>query len=547
MIILFNATIYPLNTRLPAASALAIENDRILAVGDNQSILAKYGQGGRLTELGARLSNQGETALIDLAGKVVMPGLTDAHIHLEHYALGLQKVDCETDSQAECLSRVKERTRSTPPGQWIFGHGWNQNNWPEGFGSAADLDAVAPDNPVFLTAKSLHAGWANRPALRLAGVTGSTPDPAGGRIGRDAHGEPDGILFESAMGLIGSVVPEQSVDEVASALLVAQSTLWQMGITGVHDFDRRRCFSALQLLKSRGELGLRVVKSIPFDDLSHASALGLRSGFGDDWLRIGSVKAFADGALGPRTAAMLQSFEGEPENRGMLLLDAEELYERGRMAVESGLSLAVHAIGDLANHEVLNAFGQLREYELGLAGASRSAPLRHRIEHVQLIHPEDAGRLAELEVIASMQPVHAPSDMLMADRFWGKRAAYSYAWRTQLDHGARLAFGSDAPVESPNPFWGLHAAVTRCRADGHPGVDGWYPEQRLTLEEALAGFTTGPAYAAGMEDRLGKLAPGFLADLLVLEQDPFHIPAEDLRSLLPQATMVGGEWKFILR
>jgi predicted amidohydrolase YtcJ len=245
-----------------------------------------------------------------------------------------------------------------------------------------------------------------------------------------------------------------------------------------------------------------------------------------------------DGALGPRTAAMFQPYLSEPENRGILNMDAEELFEVGCKAVEGGLSLAVHAIGDRANHEVLDAYEQLRRFERdrGLP------PLRHRIEHVQVIHPDDAGRLAELGIIASMQPIHATSDMRMADQYWGERAAFSYAWRTQLQQGAKLAFGSDAPVESPNPFWGLHAAITRQLADGSPGINGWYPEQRLSMQEAIQAYTLGAAYAAGTEGRSGKLAPGYYSDLIVLEQDPFVIPPADLLELSPKATMVGGEW-----
>jgi predicted amidohydrolase YtcJ len=315
-----------------------------------------------------------------------------------------------------------------------------------------------------------------------------------------------------------------------------------MGLTGLHDFDRRRCFSALQILRQQGRLTLRVVKSIPLEDLPYAAAIGLRTGFGDDFLRIGGVKAFADGALGPRTAAMLQPYEGEPDNRGMLLLDAEELYEHGRRAVNAGFSMAVHAIGDRAVHEVLNAFTQLRQYERETQGTNFA--FRHRIEHVQVIHPEDASRLGALGIIASMQPVHAPSDMRMADRFWGDRAALAYAWRTQLDNGATLALGSDAPVESPNPFWGLHAAVTRQQLDGSPGPDGWYPAQKLTLKETLRGFTYGPAYTANVDDRMGKLAPGYLADLLVLDQDPFHCEPEAIKEIRPLMTMLGGEWVY---
>jgi predicted amidohydrolase YtcJ len=248
---------------------------------------------------------------------------------------------------------------------------------------------------------------------------------------------------------------------------------------------------------------------------------------------------------------MLQPYDGEIDNRGMLLLDAEELFEHARLAVDNGFSLAVHAIGDRANHEVLNAYTQLREYErkrdnsvLGENKKSPAVSLRHRIEHVQLIHPDDAARLAALNIIASMQPIHAISDMGMADRYWGERASFSYAWRTQLQHGAVLAFGSDAPVESPNPFWGMHAAVTRRWLDGTPGSDGWYPEQRTTTHEALLAYTTGAAYAAGLEDRLGKLAPGYFADLLILDKDLFNCEPEQIRDIHPLGTMVGGEWVY---
>lgn len=527
MRILHNARIHTLDPSRPAASAILLEGERIIAVGDERALLAQ---------------SDGKSEKVDLRRRVVLPGLTDAHIHLQQYASGLQKVDCETATRQECLRRVAERARRLKPGEWILGHGWNQNEWiPSGEGgwpSVADLDAVAPDHPVYLTAKSLHAAWANTLALRLAGVTAGTPDPENGRLLRDDRGQPTGILLETAMELVSRAVPAPSVEAVAQAIQEAQPALWRLGLTGVHDFDRRPCFMALQQLHARGDLRLRVIKGVPVEDLDHALELGLGSGFGDDWLRIGSVKAFMDGALGPRTAAMLQPYLGEPENRGILNMDAEGLFEIGRRAVEGRLGLAVHAIGDRANHEVLNAFEQLRRYERehGLPA------LRHRIEHVQVIHPDDAGRLAELDIIASMQPVHAPSDMLMADRFWGERSALAYAWRTQLRHGARLAFGSDAPVESPNPFLGLHAALTRQRADGSPGREGWYAEQRLTLPQALEAYTGGAAYAAGMEGRLGRLAPGYLADLIVLDRDAFDCAPAELLNLCPIATMIGAEW-----
>ncbi len=529
MKILYNARIYTLDPRQPETTTIAIDQERILA----------------LDAAADRLFDSADVT-INLNGRAVIPGLTDAHIHLEHYALGLRKVDCETGIRQACLQRVSDRVRTVQPGEWILGHGWNQNNWPEGFGNATDLDVVAPANPVYLTAKSLHAAWANSLALQRAQVGPGTADPAGGKIGRNPDGSPNGILYESAMELVTGAIPADSIQQVAQAIREAMPQLWRFGLTGVHDFDRQRCFSALQELRANRDLKLRVIKSIPLEDLSHAAALGLRTGFGDDILSIGSVKGFADGALGPQTAAMLRPYENDPQNRGMLLLDREELFERGRQAVAGGLSLAIHAIGDLANHEVLNAFTQLREYEQELTRSRHGdyTPLRHRIEHVQVIHPDDAARLARMGVVASMQPLHAPSDKHMADRYWGSRAAFSYAWRTQLQAGAQLAFGSDAPVESPNPFLGIYAAVTR-RLPGEPQTaPDWYLEQSLTRLEAIRAYTLGAAYAAGKEDRLGRLAPGFLADLVVLDRDPFACELEQIPEIASVATMLGGKWVF---
>ncbi len=521
MRLLHNARIHTLDADHPIASAIAIDAGYILAVGGDELLVE---------------CERAECE--DMGGRVILPGLTDAHIHLQEYALSLQIVDCEVDTKEEILRRVAERLRQTLRGEWVRGHGWDQNTWGGEWPTAADLGAVASENPAYLTAKSLHVAWANSTALKLAGINPSTPDPVNGHIQRDAGGVPTGILFEEAVKLVEAVIPEPTPEALVKNFRQIIAGLWHMGLTGVHDFDKPTCFQALQLLRERGGLQFRVVKSIPLELLPQAVALGLRSGFGDDFLRIGSVKFFADGALGPHTGSMFEPYVDEPQNRGILILDNEQLFEHGCLAAKSGLSLAVHAIGDRAVHEVMVGFARLRAYE-----RERGLPaLRHRIEHVQTIHPGDAGRLAELDVIASMQPIHAPSDMLVADRLLGGRAAFSYAWRTQLQHGARLAFGSDAPVESPNPFRGLHAAVTRRRADGSPGPEGWFPEQRLTVREALEGFTLGPAFAAGMENRLGRLSAGFLADLTVVETDPFTCDPSDLYNIQPTATMVGGEW-----
>jgi len=522
MKLLYNARIYTQDESRPQASAILIARDRVLAVGEKDELL----------EIA-----HGKVRQQDMQGKTILPGLTDAHIHIQQYALALQKINCETDTKEECLRRVAERAQKAKPGEWILGHGWNQNNW-NGWPHASDLDSVAPNNPVYLTVKSIHAAWVNTSALNLANITANTPDPKDGKIQRDDSGRATGILLESAMGMVSGIIPEPSLDELASAIGKAQPVLWKMGLTGIHDFDRRESFMALQHLHSQGKLRLRVNKNIPVESLDHAHELGLRSGFGDEWLWIGSVKVFMDGALGPRTAAMFQPYLNEPENFGILNMDGEELFEHSRRAADVGLGMTVHAIGDRANHEVLDAFEQLRAYE-----KEKGLPhLRHRIEHVQVIHADDAPRLARLNVIASMQPIHATSDMLMADRYWGERAALSYAWRTQRNHGAALAFGSDAPVESPNPFWGLHAAITRRRADGSPSADGWYPEQKLTLPEALSAYTVGAAYAANAENRLGRLSPDYLADLIVLDKNIFECDPNDLLTIECSATMIGGEW-----
>lgn len=523
MKLLYNAYIHTQDPSNPTGSAMVIDRERIVEVGEANILLPQYPD--------AEKQN--------MEGRVILPGLTDAHLHLKNYALSLQKVDCETDTKEECLRRVEERARKAKSGEWILGHGWNQNNWGV-WPHASELDAIVPNNPVYLTAKSLHASWTNTTALKLANITSQTPHPQNGQIQRDDRGNATGILLETAMELVGDRVPEPTIAEIADAMEKAQAILWKMGLTGVHDFDRRDSFMALQKLHARGKLKLRVLKNIPVELLDQAYELGLGAGFGDDWLRIGSVKVFMDGALGPHTAAMFQPYIGEEDNRGILNMDGEELFEHGRKAAQVGLALTVHAIGDRANHEVLEAYAQLRNYE----SVNHLPALRHRIEHVQVIHPDDAARLGKMNIIASMQPIHATSDMLMADAFWGERSHLAYALKTQLDYGARLALGSDAPVESPNPFLGLYAAVTRRRSDGSPSAQGWYPEQKLSMAEAWEGFTVGPAYAAYMENRLGRLASNYLADLIVLEKDPFTSAPEDLLTMQSSATMVGGEWVY---
>ena len=525
--ILFNGNIITLDAARPRAVALAISYGRVVALGSDAEI--------------RRLAHA-ETDLINLDGRTVLPGLTDAHLHWEAQSRALRNVDVfELPNKAQAVERVRERAAQSAAGGWISGQGWAQDMWADrAFPSKDDLDAVAPHNPVFLSAKSGHAGWVNSKALEVAGITDATSDPDGGQVMRDADGAATGILLETAMDLVSDKLPNPTGEQLAEMMAEAQERALRCGITMIHDFDEPSCLAALQILRERGALSLRVLKQINQQWLEAALASGIRRGFGDDWIRIGALKLFADGALGPKTALMFEPYEGEANNYGMALVDKEEMVEYVSRASAFGLPSSVHAIGDKAVHDVLDVFESVRREE-----AERGEPRnsrRHRIEHVQIIHPSDAGRLAQLDVIASMQPIHATSDMVTADRYWGARCAYAYNPRLQIDRGARVAFGSDAPVEPLNPFLGIHAAVTRQR-NGHP-VGGWYPDARISLHEALLGFTQGAAYAAGMEDRLGKLSEGYLADMIVLDRDIYAAEPDEIPQLKVLGTMVDGEWRY---
>lgn len=529
--VLVNGNIRTQYDAQPRVRALAIGAGRIIALGSDDDMRALLAPGGEL---------------VDLGGALVIPGLVDAHVHLSWYAHFLHNVDLTGARSAQHAAElVAERARGTAAGTWIEGRGWSQDRWPDrAFPTAAQLDALVPGHPVYLEAQSAHAAWVNSAALRQAGITAETPDPPGGRIGRGASGEPSGVLFESAMRLVKERMPEPGPEQVAEQSRVAIARAQRGGLTGVHDFDGAVAFQAYQLLHERDALGFRIVKNIPVELLDHAISVGLRWGFGDDFLRIGGVKMFADGALGPRTAWMVEPYEGEPENTGISTMDPEEMMACASRASAAGLPSTIHAIGDLAVHHVLNVYEAVRGEEAA-RGVSPDR-LRHRIEHVQIIHPDDAGRLGALGIIASMQPNHATSDMEMADRYWGSRADYAYNWRLQLDAGAWLALGSDAPIEPVEPLPNIQAAVTRRRADGSPGSEGWRAgadgRGRLTVEEAVRGFTLGPAYAAGLEDRLGRLTPGYLADLVVLGQDIYMCDPMAIGETPVLGTMIGGRW-----
>lgn len=525
--ILYNGRIYTMHPSKPVVQALAIAGDKVVATGSSDSI--------------SRLATS-ETRVENLDGRAVIPGLIDAHIHWEWVSRALRQIDLfEVPDKDIALERVQQRVSQTPAGEWLGGRGWTQDLWGGVFPTRYDLDAVAPDNPAYFQAKSGHAAWVNSRALEIAGITAETDDPPGGEIVRDEHGNPTGILLELAMELVAQHVPEPAADALADAMLDAQNLALSSGLTGIHDFDDPTCLAALQVVRERGELGLRVVKQINREWLDHALALGIRGGFGDHWLRFGGLKLFADGALGPRTAWMVEPYSDSPNNRGIRLLDVEEMTGLAGRASAAGLPTAIHAIGDQAVHDVLNAFEVVRQQEAA-SGILRDQR-RHRIEHVQIIHPQDLNRLAELDIIASMQPRHATSDWQFADSAWGERSRYAYNPRLQLDRNVPVAFGSDAPIESLNPIEGIYAAVTRQDFNGQP-EGGWYPDARLSVEEAVHGFTVGAAYAGGMEDVQGCLAPNYLADLVVLDRDIFTIEPAEIKDSQVVGTMVGGEWRY---
>jgi predicted amidohydrolase YtcJ len=543
--ILYNGPIYTLDPAQPRAQAIAVRDGRVVAVGSEGKVYGAVG---------------GRAEAINLRGRAVIPALTDAHVHLIWHALARRTVRLDDVGDFdEALQRIATAARDLPPGAWLQGGGWDHTRWGGRWPTAEDLDRVTPDRPALLSRKDGHSVWANTRALEIAGIADDTPDPPGGTIKREKR-RATGILQETAIDLIRRHVPDASDEERLAAIEEATAEAHSYGMAGMHlptsmrPGDGALHLSDLQKLRERGRLRLRCLAYLGLDGLDQALALGVHSGLGDDWLRIGGVKMFADGSLGSETADMLEHYEGR-RHFGLPVMPVEELNTCVRKAIHGGLSVCIHAIGDAANRKVLDAIeAALRIEDSRLKIEDSAAPgnlqssifnlqsstIPNRIEHCQVLHPSDIPRFARLGVVASMQPIHCTSDMETADRLWGERCTYAYAWRALKDAGAVLAFGSDAPVEPLNPWLGIHAAVTRQRPGGAP-EGGWHPEQRLTVEEALQGFTAGAACASGMQRDLGTLAPGKLADLAVLSADPFKLRPSELHTVRAELTMIEGD------
>lgn len=473
----------------------------------------------------------------DGRGRTVIPGIIDSHVHVMGLGLSLLTVDLSgTRTLAEAQQKIADYAAAHPERPWIVGRGWNQESWGLGrFPTAAELDAAVADRPVWLERVDGHAGWANSAALGVAGVTAATADPAGGRIERLPGGrEPSGVFVDAAMDLIASKVPPPRATDRDVALHEAQELLVRNGVTAVADMGSSiEDWMTFRRAGDEGRLRVRIMAyAASVAEMTLIGGTGPTQWLYDDRLRLNGLKLVLDGALGSRGALLKAAYADDPNNRGLALMNGTQLRNNMSRAAMEGYQVAIHAIGDAANAEALDAIDEL-------SGDYRG-DRRWRIEHAQVVDPADIARFGRHGIVASMQPVHQTSDRLMAEaRLGPDRLAGAYAWRTIDEAGAGLALGSDAPVEAPDPFAGLAAAVSREDASGEP-AGGWQPQQRLTIEEALAAYTAGAAWAGFAEGRFGRLAPGERADFLVLDADPLDADATALRRIRVLETWIGG-------
>jgi len=517
-----NGRLWTVDKSKTVAEAVAIAGDRIIAVGSNQEILRLAGE---------------ETRRVDLGGKLMLPGFIDNHTHFMSGGFQLQSVDLRyAKNEEEFIQIIADRAKRYA-GQWMTGGDWDHDNWPGGgLPTRQMIDPVTPNTPVFVQRYDGHMALANTYVLRLAGITKETPDPPGGTIVKDSQtGEPTGILKDEAMSLVYRHVPAPNEEQMMETARLALKEARRLGITSIQDISSSGDVRLYEKLKSTGELTARFFCRLPISQWKELAERKIRVPAGDEWVRVGSLKAFADGSLGSTTALFFEPYDSDPSTRGLpsdILLDGR--LERWALeADKAGLQLSIHAIGDSANSRMLDLFEKIvRE--------NPKWDRRFRIEHAQHLHPKDLPRFAALGVIPSMQPYHAIDDGRWADKRIGmKRCEWTYAFRSLIENGVRLSFGSDWTVAPLNPLWGIYAAVTRRTIDG-ANPNGWIPQQKISVEQAVEAYTINSAYAAFEEKEKGSISVGKLADLVVLSENIFAIDPIEIEKVEVLLTVVGG-------
>jgi predicted amidohydrolase YtcJ len=524
-LIVRNAKVWTVDKSHPTAQAVAVLGDRIVAVGSNDDIEAWHGA---------------RTRMIDAGGKLLLPGFNDAHVHFVDGGLALDQVELnDATSATEFARRIGERARRTPKGEWVEGGDWDETKWiPARMPAKELIDPLTPDTPVFVMRYDGHMALANSIALRLAGITAATPDPPGGVIVRDSQGNPTGALKDAAMDYVYKIAPPLSHDQRVQAVKRALAHAASLGVTSVQHMNPEYADIAVYAeLLQRGELTARIYAAPLIPSVDDQVKIGVRHAFGGPYLRIGALKAYADGSLGSSTAYFFEPFSNQPNNRGLLsdeMHPVSLMQDRMMRADAAGLQICTHAIGDQGISTILDIYSEIVK-------AHGESDRRFRIEHAQHMAAKDFERFAQLHVIASVQPYHAIDDGRWAEeRIGHDRSSRTYAFRTFLDHGIRLALGTDWNVAPLDPMLTVYAAVTRATLDGK-NPNGWFPEQKLTLPETIEAYTLGSAYAEFQENEKGSITAGKLADMVLLTDDIFSIDPARIRDVKVRTTIVGGK------
>ncbi|MEA3475098.1 MAG: amidohydrolase [Candidatus Cloacimonadota bacterium] len=521
-ILFYNGKVLTQDVSQPFADTVYIKGNKIEYVGNKSNQNFKIAK---------------DTITIDLKGKILLSGFIDTHTHFVNYALSKDRVDLsETKSMDDVRQKLLEfKQIITPDIKWISGIGWNQNIWPDSKGfNRYFIDDIFPDIPVFLANKDRHSFLCNSEALEKMGINKNSENPAGGKIGFFPDGTPDGFLYENAWKLIDNIRPELPFEIQEKLLKEAISEAYSLGLTGIHSMEGERAYKLFSSLLNKDELKMRVCWHFPLELLDEMIANGIKSYTGDDWLKFGGVKLFMDGSLGSQTAYMFHPYLKSKDNYGILIRSEDDFYDLIVKAGRNGISTSTHSIGDRSNNIVINAIIKANRNQ-GLADKK----LLHRIEHCQCIIPSDQKRVADKKIFCSMQPIHISLDAKIAEKYWGKYERNSYPFRSLLDYGAKIGFGSDVPIETHNPFLGIYSAIER-KYQNNPDNPTWMPEQKITIEEAIKAYTLWAAYSSKNDDKIGSITKGKLADLIVIDDYTKHDSSFWINAR-PYMTVIDGE------